>query len=266
MKKAILLAILCAFLMTGCDDSENSEIIRQPEMLESVTASGEVSCEIIETCSDMIPPEVPEIFCTEEITEFSEIQEVIMTNEEIREDYEEGQELEITEIPEETAPEPTETEQFETTSCTTESVIQTEAMTETETVPETIESTEISETEPISEIETESEQGVTDFEKAKSVYQDMLENGHGTCVNYACQTYEKCLEIGLLCYIIWTDTGIYGHVANTVCVNEIWFILETQAECFLEFNYGFTEVVDEAGEHIADGEMLSNYSYQELFG
>ncbi|MDE5769502.1 MAG: hypothetical protein K2H82_08970, partial [Oscillospiraceae bacterium] len=212
MKKAILLAILCAFLMTGCDDSENFEIIRQPEMSESVTASGEVSCEITEICSDTIPPEVPETFCTEEITEFSEIQEIITTNEEIREDYEEGQEPEITEIPEETAPEPT------------ESVIQTEAMTET--VPEIVELTEIPETEPISK-------EITDFEKAQSVYEDMLQNGYGTCVNYACRTYEKCLEIGLPCYIVWTDAGIYGHVANTVCVNEIWFILDTQAECFL---------------------------------
>ena len=263
MKKAILLAILCAFLMTGCDDSENFKIIRQPEMSESVTASGEVSCEITEICSDTIPPEVPETFCTEEITEFSEIQEVIMTNEEIQEDYGEEQEPEIIEISEEAVLEPTETEQFEMTSRTTESVIQTESMTET--VPEIVELTEISETEPISEIETESIQEITDFEKAQSVYEDMLQNGYGTCVNYACRTYEKCLEIGLPCYIVWTDAGIYGHVANTVCVNEIWFILDTQAECFLEFNYGFTEVVDEDGEHIADGEMLSHYSYQELF-
>ncbi|MDE5885616.1 MAG: hypothetical protein K2H29_11145 [Oscillospiraceae bacterium] len=84
MKKAILLAILCAFLMTGCDDSEDSEIIHQPKTSESVTASGEVSCEIMKTCSNTIPPEVPETFCTEEITEFLEIQEVIMTNEEIQ--------------------------------------------------------------------------------------------------------------------------------------------------------------------------------------
>ncbi|MDE5754511.1 MAG: hypothetical protein K2H89_08225, partial [Oscillospiraceae bacterium] len=128
MKKAILLAILCAFSMTGCDDSEDSEIIRQPETSEFVTASGAVSCEITETCPDTIPPEVPETFCTEEITEFSEIQEVIMTNEEIQGDYGEEQEPEIVEISEETASE-TETEQFETTSCTTESVIQTESMT-----------------------------------------------------------------------------------------------------------------------------------------
>ncbi|MDE5768686.1 MAG: hypothetical protein K2H82_04795, partial [Oscillospiraceae bacterium] len=227
MKKAILLSILCAFLMTGCNDSEDSEIIRQPETSESVTASGEVSCEITETCSDTIPPEVPETFCVEEITEFSEIHEVIMTNEEIQEDYGEEQEPEIIEIPEEAVLEPTETEQFEMTSRTTES------MTETEEVPETMESTEIPETEPISEIETESIQEITDFEKAQSVYEDMCQNGYGTCVNYACQTYEKCLEIGLPCYIVWTDAGIYGHVANTVCVNEIWFILDTQAECFL---------------------------------
>lgn len=261
MKKAILLTILCVILMTGCDDyDEDSEIISRSEATESVTASGEVSCETTEICSDTIPLEVPETFCTEEITEFSEIQEIIMTNEEIREDDEDEQEPEIIEIPEETAPEPTGTEQPEMTSCMTESATQTETVTETETIPETIESTEITETEP----ETVPEQEVTDFEKAQSVYEYMLQNGHGTCVNYACQTYEKCLEIGLPCYIVWTDAGLYGHTANTVCVNGIWFILDTQAGGFLESNYGFTEVVNTDCEHIAYGDMLSNYSYQEL--
>lgn len=216
MKKAILLAILCAVLMTGCDDyDEDSEIISRSETTESVTASGEVSCETTEICSDTIPLEVSELFCTEEIMEFSEIQEIIMTNEEIQEDDEDEQEPEIIEISEETAPEPTETAQPETTVAVTEemtetsaeSVIQTDFMTETETIPETVEITEIVETEP----------EIFDAEKAQMVYEYMLENGCGTCVNYACQAYEKCLEIGLPCYIVWT------------------------------------------------GDMLSNYSYQELF-
>jgi len=156
-------------------------------------------------------------------------------------------------------------------------------VTETETVPETVESTETTQTEQIPETElitetvtepftetvtepeTVPEQKVTDFEKAQEAYAYMLENGHGTCVNYACQTYEKCLEIGLPCYIVWTDAGIYGHTANAVCVNGIWFVMDTQAGGFLESNYGFTEVVNMDCEHIADGDILSNYSYQELF-
>lgn len=92
----------------------------------------------------------------------------------------------------------------------------------------------------------------------------MRENGSGTCVNYACQTYEMCREVGLPCYIVWTDTGMYGHVANTVEIGNIWYILDAQGGYFLDYNYGFTEVVDIDGNHIADDDMLSNYSYDEL--
>ena len=80
MKKAILLVILCAVFMTGCDEYEaDSKIISQPETAELVTASEEVSCEVTETCSDTIPSELPEIFIPETIG----IQETVTVSEEI---------------------------------------------------------------------------------------------------------------------------------------------------------------------------------------
>ena len=276
MKKAILLVILCAVFMTGCDEYDMTlKITYQPETAESITASEEVSCEVTEKCSDTIPSELPETFSAEII----EIQETVTVSEEIlftESECEEQQEPESTEIPEETASKPVTTEAEAAVRLTeTESVMLTEFVTETETVPEFTEFAEIIETETIPETEPVKETDavteletvpeLSDYEKAQIVYEYMLENGHDTCVNYACQTYEKCLEIGLPCYIVWTDAGLYGHTANTVCVNDIWFIMDTQAGGFLESNYGFTEVVSMDCEHIADGDMLSNYSYQELF-
>lgn len=259
MKRIIPAFLLCTVL-TGCVEYYDDE----PEICtetteETMSETCEISQEITETCSEQM---------TSETAEFSEIQEITAIEEIEFIEYEEEQEPEmpeILEISEEITPETTVFMTEETTEIPTESV--TEFMTETETLPE------ISEAEPVSETETESESDkepetepeFSDLEKAQIIYEYMLENGHGTCVNYACQTYEKCLEIGLPCYIVWTDAGLYGHVANTVCVNEIWFVLDTQAGGFLESNYGFTEVVNLDCEHIADGEMLSDYSYQELF-
>ena len=57
---------------------------------------------------------------------------------------------------------------------------------------------------------------------------------------------------------------MYGHAANTVKIGDIWYILDAQGGYFLSYNYGFTEVVDIDGNHIADGDMLSDYSYDEL--
>ena len=274
MKRIILIFLLCIAL-TGCDDDYDEPQI-QTETAESteqtMPETWGISDEVTETCSEWIFPETAE---TEKLPEIVEIQETITVSEEISSTETEGeeeQEPEIAEISEEIIPEPTE---IIVTEAPTEIEVLTEFMMETETVPEIVESTEIPQTEPIfetepmpkpetiKELETISE--LSDYEKAQIVYEYMLENGHGTCVNYACQAYEKCLEIGIPCYIVWTDAGIYGHTANTVCVNEIWFIMDTQAGGFLESNYGFTEVVDMNGEHIANGDILSNYSYQELF-
>ena len=104
----------------------------------------------------------------------------------------------------------------------------------------------------------------SDYSKAEAVYNWMTENGSGTCVNYSYKTYLICQGIGLDCYACWTDSGIYGHVANIVKVDGIWYVLDTQAGAFLDYNYGFTEVVDIDENHIADGSMISDYSYEEL--
>ena len=104
----------------------------------------------------------------------------------------------------------------------------------------------------------------SDYSKAEAVYNWMTENGSGTCVNYSYKTYLICQGIGLDCYACWTDSGIYGHVANIVKVDGIWYVLDTQAGAFLDYNYGFTEVVDIDENHIADGRMISDYGYEEL--
>ena len=104
----------------------------------------------------------------------------------------------------------------------------------------------------------------SDYSKAEAVYNWMTENGSGTCVNYSYKTYLICQGIGLDCYACCTDSGIYGHVANIVKVDGIWYVLDTQAGAFLDYNYGFTEVVDIDENHIADGRMISDYSYEEL--
>ena len=104
----------------------------------------------------------------------------------------------------------------------------------------------------------------SDYSKAEAVYNWMTENGSGTCVNYSYKTYLICQGIGLDCYACWTDSGIYGHVANIVKVDGIWYFLDTQAGAFLDYNYGFTKVVDIDENHIADGRMISDYSYEEL--
>ena len=104
----------------------------------------------------------------------------------------------------------------------------------------------------------------SDYSKAEAVYNWMTENGSGTCVNYSYKTYLICQGIGLDCYACWTDSGIYGHVANIVKVDGIWYVLDTQAGAFLDYTYGFTEVVDIDENHIADGRMISDYSYEEL--
>lgn len=266
MKRTIPAILLCAVLMTGCYedyyDYDTPETTQTSSAEESIS-TGDISTEgetIAEEGSDMVSPEDAPT-ADQGQTEAQETEAVsnIMENEQPA----------TSEPTEETE---TIAQTTEATSCTTESAAQTETTVETEQITETAKETEPIETttEPVvtAEAPTEPEplpsQG--DYEKALTVYEYIRENGHGTCVNYACQTYEKCLEIGLPCYLVWTEAGIYGHVANTVCVNGVWFIMDTQVGFFLDFNYGFTEVIDRDESHIGDADMLSNHSYAELFG
>ena len=104
----------------------------------------------------------------------------------------------------------------------------------------------------------------TDYGKAKAVYEYMRQNGSGTCVNHACMTYELCCDNGLQCRLVWTDSGMYGHTANIVNVDGIWYVLDTEGGYFLDYNYCFTEIVDIGGKHIADSSIISDMSYDEL--
>lgn len=119
-------------------------------------------------------------------------------------------------------------------------------------------------TEPITETKLLLPNDGTDYGKAKAVYEYMRQNGSGTCINHACRTYEICHDIGIGCYIVWTDAGMYGHTANIVNVDGIWYVLDTEGGYFLDYNYCFTEVVDIDGNHIADSSIISDMSYDEL--
>lgn len=254
MKRTIPVILLCAVLMTGCYEDYydyNTPETAQTESAEESTFTGDRSTEsetIMEEGSDRISPEdAPTVGQGQ-----AEVQETEAVSD-IPEENEQPAASEATE----------ETEIITQTACTTESAVQTETTAEpgqtTEMQTEPPETTELP-TEP------EPESSQTDYEKALTVYEHIRENGHGTCVNYACQTYDLCRDVGLPCWYVWTDAGIYGHVANTVCVDGVWYILDTQAGCFLDYNYGFTEVVDTDGTHIGGSDMLSNNSYAELFG
>lgn len=104
---------------------------------------------------------------------------------------------------------------------------------------------------------------LSDYEKALEVYNFMTAKVSGTCVQYAYQTYEICREYGLECYFTWTENKLYGHVANVVKIDGIWYVLDTQAGCFLTENMcGFTEIVDENESYIASTEIISKTRYE----
>lgn len=282
--KEITAILILLTLLTSC--GEQRKTAENPASGKSETTAensiGEISCEVTTTCSDMISP----ITTTAEIPEISpkttESQTTVTVSENADEKRSDDS-VTTAKIPE-TQPK-TESQTTITVSenadekKSDESVITAEI---TEISPKTTESQttvtvseNAEEKEPVDSVTTavQTETEVTeipnipqktDYEKALEIYNFMRENGSGTCVNYACQTYEMCQNIGLPCYIVWTNAGMYGHVANTVKIGGIWYILDTQGGYFLDYNYGFTEVVDIDGNHIADGDMLSNYSYDEL--
>lgn len=255
--KEITAILILLTLLTSCGEqrkkAENAVVGKTEITAEN--SIGEISCEITTTCSDMISP----IITTAEITEISPKTTESQTTVTVSENAEEKK----SDNSEETAEPAQATAEIPETQPKTESqatVTVSENTKEKESVDSvtTAVQTEISVTE-IPDIPQK-----TDYEKAREIYSYMRENGSGTCVNYACQTYEMCQNIGLPCYIVWTDAGMYGHVANTVKIGDIWYILDTQGGYFLDYNYGFTEVVDIDGNHIADDDILSNHSYDEL--
>lgn len=287
MKEITAILILLTLLTSCGGQRKTAENPASGTTAENNT--GEISCEVTTTCLDMISPitttaEIPEI--SPKTTE-SQTTVTVSENAENKRSDDSVITAEITEI----SPKATESQTPVTVSENAEekrsddSEETAEPAQTTAEIPETQPKTESQATVTVSEntkekesvdsvttaVQTETEVAEipdipqkTDYEKAEEIYNFMRENGSGTCVNYACRTYEMCQNVGLPCYIVWTNAGMYGHAANTVEIGDIWYILDTQGGYFLDYNYGFTEVVDIDGNHIADGDMLSNYSYDEL--
>ena len=106
----------------------------------------------------------------------------------------------------------------------------------------------------------------SDYSKAEAVYNWMTENGSGTCVNYSWQTYYLCKGTGLECYLAWTPSKLYGHVANVVKVNGTWFVLDTQGQGFLLNNdCGFSEIIDIDGSYVSGAYLISSQRYDEIY-
>ena len=143
----------------------------------------------------------------------------------------------------------------------------------TTTKPQT---TTVLQTQPHSPVPTEEERYMdigrslshngSDYSKAEAVYNWMTENGSGTCVNYSWQTYYLCKGTGLECYLAWTPSKLYGHVANVVKVNGTWFVLDTQGQGFLLNNdCGFSEIIDIDESYVSGADLISNQRYDEIY-
>ena len=258
MKKSMLILILTA-LLSACSESENTsekaEIftfqttqitsVTTTEIAEITTVSAEITTfahqsetttqttAVINQQKEKIPEE-PQV---------SERQEVTETAEAYDENHNDFSELII-----------------ENTTEKSDVPVQTDPSQ----IPEITSTTA---TEP-KEYEKESSTvkcGLSDYEKALEIYNFMTSGGSGTCVQYAYQTYEMCREYGLECYFAWTENQLYGHVANVVRIDSVWYVLDTQAGCFLTENMcGFTEIVDENECVISDADIISEIRYDQL--
>ena len=144
---------------------------------------------------------------------------------------------------------------------------------DTTTKPQT---TKVPQTQPPSPMPTEEERYMdigrslshngSDYSKAEAVYNWMTENGSGTCVNYSWQTYYLCKGTDLECYLAWTPSKLYGHVANVVKVNGTWFVLDTQGQGFLLNNdCGFSEIIDIDESYVSGADLISNQRYDEIY-
>lgn len=72
-----------------------------------------------------------------------------------------------------------------------------------------------------------------------------------------------CCQYDLECYFAWTENQLYGHVANVVRIDGVWYVLDTQAGCFLTENMcGFTEIVDANESYIASADIISSVRYE----
>ena len=267
MKKSILILIL-AGLLTACvptagvtPDTDHGE-----EQLESSLNSAPFSENNTELESyseiEIQPSTEDEISITETTVTTAEIQsETVCTTTAATDVQKEKSQYDPTEVQQEKADESS----TDHTESSTEIISEESTESTQSEPPQTAETTGVTVTESTEyEEETEPpEYGLSDYEKALEVYNFMTVNGGGTCVQYAYQTYEMCCQYGLECYFAWTENRLYGHVANVVNVDGVWYVLDTQAGCFLTENMcGFTEIVDANESYIASADIISSVRYE----
>lgn len=264
MKKSILILIL-AGLLTACVPTESPQESSEIQTAQTVTEASETE-EISESESydeaDTQPSTECEISTTEATVTTAEIQsETVCTTTAGPDVQKEENQIDPTEVQQEKADESsTDHTESNTENASAESSesIQSEP-------PQTAETTGVTVTESTEyEEETEPpEYNMSDYEKALEVYNLMTANGSGTCVQYSYQTYEMCCQYDLECYFAWTENKLYGHVANVVRVDGVWYVLDTQAGCFLTENMcGFTEIVDANESYIASADIISSVLYE----
>lgn len=260
MKKLMLILLICTAL-TACGNYETETAVTENIAIETATqlqtedvtqvttqtATTEITTEPVVTTSTTITTTLPkttsttptttEAFITEKKNEIK----ARVTTAKVK--YTEAVKMTTT----------TEVSETVTTTTATTTSTTTTAPPETTTVTTT---TEVTQTES-------PKNNLTDYEKALAVYEYMTANGSGTCVQYAYATYEMCQEYGLECYFTWTESKLYGHMANVVKVDGVWYVLDTQGHCFLTENMcGFTEIVDEYENHVADADIISGVRYE----
>lgn len=267
MKKSILILIL-AELLTACagvtPDPDHGE-----EHLESSLNSAPFSENNMESESYVEIETHPSTECEISITETAVTtvknqSEIVCTTTAVTDVQEEKSQYDPTEDQQEKADVIAENATDHMESST--EIISEESTENTQSEPpQTTDSTEVTITEP-TEYEEETEPPMcelSDYEKALEVYNYMTANGGGTCVQYSYQTYEMCQEYGLECYFAWTENQLYGHVANVVRVDGVWYVLDTQAGCFLTENMcGLTEIVDGNESYIASADIISGVRYE----
>ena len=270
MKKSMCILIFSAVLLTGCGGTETMKTAIPEVTTETVpvteTARTEVAITTVMTARPLETTVTTATVTTARIAKTAlnlEIKEEIQT-------VTKGTQLQ-NETPQENniAVQEATSEIVQNPAVTTVPVQTTATPKSTTTVQTTIITTtaipEQSEEEKLMEIGRNLPHDGTDYGKALVVYDYMIANGSGTCVNYAYRTYCICKGIGLECYFAWTAAQLHGHVANVVKIDGMWFVLDTQAGCFLIENLcGFTEIVDENENFILDASIISEARYDQM--
>ncbi len=88
----------------------------------------------------------------------------------------------------------------------------------------------------------------SDYGKAEAVYNWIRGNVSGNCQVFSVATMYACKGVGLECrYAFFSPDAWYGHMANLVCVEGTWYVLDTQGGRFLKSDkYGeITRIFDE---------------------